>query len=441
MLLLRGGTVFDAPPDGPLAAMPPAGVPGGHRADVLIEDGSVRRVAAELAPSDHPGARVIDVSGCWVARGFVDLRAHLREPGEEHKETLETGRAAAAAGGFTAVCAMPGTTPVNDQRAVTSLIVDLAGRSPGPRIWPFGAITKGLRGQELSDMAELAEAGCVGVTDDRHPVHSAALLRRALEYASTFGLLLMQHCEEPALAEGPYHESPLSTRLGLRGQPREAEDVAVARDIRLAELAGASLHVAHVSSAGSVALLREAKARGLPVSADVSPHHLTMTEDALLGGARVGYDPRAKVLPPLREARDRDSLVEGLADGTLDCVASDHAPHTRLDKDAELDAAAFGLSSLETTVSQVLSLVRDGRLSAARAVQALGAAPARVLGKPTGLLGQGDVTVVDPARRWTPTEESLRSKGKNTPLLGCELEGAARLTIVGGEVVFEAKAR
>ena len=251
----------------------------------------------------------------------------------------------------------------------------------------------------------------------------------------------MQHCEEPGLAAGPYHESPLSTRLGLRGQPREAEDVAVARDLRLAELAGASLHVAHVSSAGSVALLREAKARGVRVTADVSPHHLTMTEDALLGGGRVGYEPLAKVLPPLREARDREALVEGLADGTLDCVASDHAPHTRLDKDAELDAAAFGISSLETTLSQVASLVSAGELPAARAMDALGDAPARVLGKPTGLVGQGDLTVVDPAHRWTPTAETLRSKGKNTPLLGTPLTGAARLTIVDGAVVYDAVAR
>ncbi|MEM1415746.1 MAG: dihydroorotase [Myxococcota bacterium] len=437
MLLLRGGTVYGTELD----VGAPAEESGGRKADVLLADGAVRALGPSLDPAAHPDARVVDVSGCWIGRGFIDLRAHLREPGEEHKETIASGRAAAAAGGFTAVCAMPGTTPVNDTRAVTDLIVDLASRTPGPHVWPFGAITRGLAGEQLTEMAELAQAGCVGVTDDRRPVRAPGLLRRALEYASTFGLVLMQHCEEPGLALGAFHESALSTRLGLRTQPREAEDVAVARDLRLAELAGAWLHVAHVSSAGSVALLRDAKRRGARVSADVSPHHLTLTEDALLGGAKVGYETHAKVLPPLREERDRQALVAGLADGTLDCVASDHAPHTRLDKDCELDAAAYGMSSLETTVSQVLALVAKGELGAARAMDALGAGPARVLGKPTALLGLGDLSVVDPARRWTPTAEGLRSKGKNTPLVGKALVGAPRMTIVGGEVVYDADAR
>lgn len=423
MLLLRGGLVFDP-------STPSSGVDG-FVADVLFDD---RGIVVEVGPNldvDASRAEVHDVAGCWVVPGLVDLRAHLREPGQEYKEDLESGLAAAAAGGFTAVCAMPSTNPVNDNRAVTELIRARAASLGGTRVLPFGAITKGLRGEELAEMAELREAGCVGVTDDRRAV-GAGLLRRALEYAATFGLVVMQHCEEPSLGGGLcVHEGAVSTRLGLRGMPRQSEEAAVARDVRVAELTGAPLHVAHVSSAGAVDVLREAKARGVRVTADVTPHHLTWTDEAL-----VGYRTNAKVLPPLREASDRDALRAGVADGTLDCIATDHAPHAPLEKDCELDEAAPGMSGLETALPLVLRLVRDGHLPRARALEALGVAPAKVLGREARVLGGADVTVIDPALAWQVEAGALRSKGHNTLLLGEPVQGAARLTIVGGKVAF-----
>jgi len=415
--VLQGGRVID----------PNAGVD--EEADVLLRDGSVTAIG-ELAVE---GAEVVDVSGCWVVPGLIDLRTHLREPGQEYKEDLASGLAAAAAGGFTAVCAMPGTRPVNDTRAVTDLILAKARTLGGPRVLPFGAITKGMKGAELTEMAELKEAGVVGVTDDRRSVSDAGLLRRAMEYASTFGLVVMQHCEATDLSHGAQmHEGPLSTRLGLRGSPREAEEVAVARDLRIAELSDAALHVAHVSSRGAVALIREAKARGVQVTADVTPHHLTFTDEAV-----AGYETHAKVLPPLRDASDREALREGLADGTLDCIATDHAPHTALEKDCPFDAAAVGLSGLELALPMVLALVRQGVVEASRAIGALSVAPARVLGRPSGLEGRGDVTVIDPERAWTVDATTLRSKSHNTPLFGQQAVGAARATYVDGTPVFE----
>lgn len=384
---------------------------------------------------EHAGTidREIDVSGCWVVPGLVDLRTHLREPGEEHEENIASGREAAAAGGFTAICAMPGTHPVNDTRAVTELIRARAA-GPGPRVWPFAAITKGMRGQELTEMAELAELGVVGVTDDRHAVTDAGLLRRAMEYARTFDLVVAQHCEEPALAKGwQMHEGPTSTRLGLPGSPREAEDAAVARDLHIAELTGARYHVAHISSAGAVALIRAAKARGTRVTCDVSPHHLTFSDADV-----VGYDTQMKVIPPLREASDREALRGGIEDGTIDAIATDHAPHASLEKRCEFDAAAPGMIGLELALPMVLALVERGVLTAARAIAALALGPATVIGKDEGF-ARGDITIIDPDVSWTVERSTLRSKSLNTPLLGQTVRGGARATIVAGDLVFERK--
>ncbi|MCU0673996.1 MAG: dihydroorotase [Myxococcota bacterium] len=417
MLLLRGGLVIDPASDLERVA------------DVLFVNGRVAEIGDALVA---PDAEVHDVAGCWVVPGMIDLRTHLREPGQEYKEDLASGLAAAAAGGFTTVCAMPGTKPVNDQRAVTELVLARAEALGGTRVLPFGSITKGMEGRELTEMAELRDAGCVGVTDDRKPVHDAGLLRRALEYARTFGLVVMQHCEEPTLGRTALaHEGVISTRLGLRGSPRQAEEAAVARDLAVAELTGAPLHVAHVSSRGAVERLREAKRRGVPVTADVTPHHLTWTDEALLG-----FETLAKVIPPLREAEDRDALRAGLADGTIDCIATDHAPHSDLEKDCELEEALPGMIGLETALPLVLQLVRDGVLPRRRAIEALTTGPARVLRRDASVVGATDVTVIDPDRAWTVTRASLRSKSSNTLLRGHDVRGGARLTIARGRVIF-----
>lgn len=418
-LVLRGGLVID----------PIGGIDG--QFDVRIENGKVTQVARNLPVESSDEVR--DVTGCWVTPGWIDLRTHLREPGEEYKEDLASGLAAAAAGGFTTVCAMPGTRPINDTRAVTDLIVARALELGGPRVVPFGAITMGMQGRELTEMAELRDAGVLGVTDDRRPVTDAGLLRRAMEYADTFGLVVMQHCEDPNLSRGgQMHEGVVSTRLGLAGSPREAEDAAVARDLRVAELTGARLHVAHVSSRGAVELIRSAKARGVRVTADVTPHHLTFTDDAV-----VGYDTQAKVRPPLREASDRAALRAGVEDGTLDCIATDHAPHVALDKDCEFDAAEEGICGLETALPMMCALIEHGVLTRTRVIAALTTGPAAVLGRRATLEGSGDLTVIDPRVSWTISAETLRSKSSNTPLLGQAVRGAARLTMVGGKVVHE----
>lgn len=417
MLVLRGGWVVD--PDGGVDA----------EADLLVRDGRVAGVAPAIdAPDD---AEVVDVTGCWIAPGLVDLRTHLREPGDEHEEDLESGLAAGAHGGFTALCAMPGTHPVNDTRAVTELIRARASQLEGPEVWPFGAITVGLKGEALTEMGELQEAGCVGVTDDRRSVSDAGLLRRAMEYARTFDLVVAQHCEEPGLHRGSLmHEGPLSTRLGLRGSPAEAEVAAVTRDLQIAALTGARFHVSHVSTAGAVDAIRRAKAAGQSVSADVTPHHLTYTDQAL-----ATFDTNAKVLPPLRSEADRAALRRGLEDGTLDAIATDHAPHASPDKDCELAVAAFGMIGLETALPMVLELVRAGHLSRRRAVEALSAGPARVVGASRTLQGADAFTVIDPEREWTVDATTLRSRSRNTPLLGQKVRGAARLTFARGRVV------
>ena len=427
LIVLRGGRVLD----------PSQGLD--EVADVVIEAGRIKALGRDAGASHQPdtGVRVIDASGLWVCPGFIDLHVHLREPGQEYKEDIGSGLDAAAVGGFTAVCPMPNTKPTNDTRAITEMMLARAEEHGGTRLLPFGAVTMGQRGKELTEMADLRDAGAVGVSDDGLCVMNAAVMRHAMEYARTFDLLISQHCEDHDLTDGAQmHEGARSTQLGLRGWPRAAEDVIVARDLILAEATGARYHVAHISSLGAVRLIREAKSRGLPVSAEVTPHHLLFTDEALLS-----YDTYCKVNPPLREEEDREALKEALADGTIDCIATDHAPHTDLEKDCEFEAASVGINGLETAIGSMFQLVRDGALSPMRLVESLSTAPARLIPDfEGGSLREGraaDVTVLDPKARWILDQEALRSKSHNTPLLGRELEGRPVMTIVGGNVVHE----
>jgi len=424
MLILRGGRVID---------------PASERdeiADVVIEAGRVRSVgrgAGDSIEGEH--VVVLDCSGRWVTPGFLDLHVHLREPGQEYKEDLESGLMAAAAGGFTTVCAMPNTTPVNDCRAITEAVMARARDIVGARLSVYGAVTRGSRGEQLTEMADLKDAGAMGVSDDGVCVMNAAVMRHALEYARTFDLLVSQHCEDHDMTGGaPMNEGPVATRLGLRGWPTAAEDVIVARDLILAELTGARYHVAHLSSLGAVRLIREAKSRGLPVTAEVTPHHLLLTDEAVLG-----YRTFCKVNPPLRSEADVEAVREALRDGTIDCIATDHAPHTSLEKDCEFDVASFGINGLEPTLAVMLGLVRDGHLSEHRLVESLTAAPAKVGKLEGGSLRVGapaDVTVIDPGLQWTVRAEDMLSKSHNTPWIDQPVTGAVTHTLVAGEVVY-----
>ncbi|UCH30622.1 MAG: dihydroorotase [Myxococcales bacterium] len=427
LIVLRGGRVLD----------PSQGLD--ETADVLIEAGRIRDVGRDAGArySASEGVRVIDMSGRWVCPGFIDLHVHLREPGQEYKEDIASGLSAAAAGGFTAVCPMPNTKPTNDSRAITEMMLARVEEHGGTRLLPFGAVTKGQKGAELTEMADMRNAGAIGVSDDGVCVMNSAVMRHAMDYARTFDLLVSQHCEDHHLTEGAQmHEGARSTQLGLRGWPRAAEDVIVARDLVLAETTGARYHVAHISSLGAVRLVREAKSRGLRVSAEVTPHHLLFTDEALLS-----YDTYCKVNPPLREEEDRAALREALADGTIDCIATDHAPHTDLEKDCEFEAASMGINGLESAIGSMLGLVRDGLIKPMRLVETLSTAPARLIPDcDGGSLREGrsaDVTILDPEAPWILEKEALRSKSHNTPLLGRELMGRPVMTIVGGEVVYE----
>jgi dihydroorotase len=426
-ICLRGGRVID-------------GRGMDAQADVLLKDGVVARVARGIAEGLGREVRVIDVRGSWVVPGLIDLHCHLREPGQEYKEDIGTGTRAAAAGGFTAVCAMPNTTPPNDSRAVTELIVRRAREVGAVRVYPVGAISKGLAGEALSEMGELKEAGCVAVSDDGHPVMNAELMRRAMEYARTFGLTIVQHCEDLTLsAGGAMNEGTVATRAGIRAQPASAESAMVARDLELCALTGARYHVAHLSSADSVRLVREAKRRGLPVTCEVTPHHLTLTDEAC---AR--YDTNAKCNPPLRTSADVNVLREALADGTIDAVATDHAPHSPVEKEVEFEQAAFGMIGLETALPLMLDLVRDGTLTVPTLVARMSGGPAATFGLPGGSLAEGvaaDVTVIDPEVAWSCTPDALRSRSRNTPFAGRALRGRAALTVVGGKIVYSGEMR
>jgi dihydroorotase len=405
--------------------------------DVVVERGRITRIGRGAA-KDVSGerVRVVERPGTWLLPGLVDIHAHLREPGNEGKETVASGLRAAAAGGFVDVCCMPNTRPVNDSRVVTETLVARARSLGTVRLHPIAAITMGQKGEQLTEMADLKSAGAVGVSDDGRCVTNSNVMRRALEYASTFDLPVIQHAEDHALTEGAQmHEGAVSTKLGLRGWPRVAEDIIVARDLLLAEYTGARYHVAHVSTAGSVRLLREAKSRGVRATAEVTPHHLLLTHDALLG-----YDAVCKVNPPLREAEDIEALQRALADGTIDCVATDHAPHGVLDKHVELAEAAPGMIGLELCLPLLLGIVRKGSLPLARLVDAMTAAPARIVGLPAPCLREGaraDLVLVDPTAKWTIDPARLRSRSKNTPFLGRTVEGRIEMTVCEGRIVHE----
>lgn len=403
--------------------------------DLLIDNG---KIAALEPPGAIPrrGRRVIDARGLVVVPGLIDMHVHLREPGEEYKETIATGTRAAARGGFTAVAAMPNTRPVNDNATITRFILDQARHAGHARVYPVGAISVGSQGMALSEYADLKAAGAVALSDDGRPVMSALLMRRALEYARTFALPIISHCEDLHLrGDGMVHEGLVSLELGLRGIPAAAEEVMVFRDLTLARLTGSRLHIAHVSTAGSVALIRQAKAEGLAVTAETAPHYFTLTEASVLG-----YRTNAKVNPPLRTSEDVAAIKEGLRDGTLDAVASDHAPHSSVEKEVEFPLAAFGMVGLETSLGLTLGLVHQGELSLMQAIAALSTHPARILGVPGGTLAVGapaDVTSIDLNRDWTVDVQSFVSKSRNCPFNGWSLKGRAVMTVVGGKVVWQ----
>lgn len=409
--------------------------------DVVIENGTITRIGRGAATDElikAERALVIDGHGLLLLPAFVDLHAHLREPGQEYKEDIASGLAAAAAGGFAHVCVMPNTRPVNDTRSITEAMIAKAREVGGPTLHPIGAITMGQKGNELVEMADLKDAGAVAVSDDGRCVMSSAVMRRALEYAANFDLPVIQHAEDHTLTEGALmHEGAVSTRLGLRGWPRVAEDIIVARDVLLAELTGARYHVAHVSSRGAVRIIREAKSRGIKVTAEVTPHHLTLTDAAV-----IGYDTACRVNPPLREPEDVAALCEALADGTIDAVATDHAPHSTLEKDCEFAEASPGMIGLELVLPLLLARVRERAVPLSRLVDALTAAPSRIVGLTSPSLRSGalaEVCLVDPERRWVVEPNRLRSKSKNTPFLGKEVTGSVLLTMAKGRVVFDGR--
>jgi dihydroorotase len=423
--LLRGGRVVD----------PANGIDGPH--DVLIEGERIARVGRDL-PVD--GAEVVDVpAGLVICPGFIDMHVHLREPGQEHKETVATGTAAAVAGGFTAVACMPNTTPVNDNANVTSLILSRAAEARSARVYPIGAVSKGSKGELLADIAELKEAGCVAITDDGHPVATALLLRRALEYAGMFGMPVIEHCEDPTLkGEGVAHEGFHASSLGLRGIPGAAEALGVERGVLLSELTGSRFHVAHMSARASIRAVRKGKDEGVRVTCEVAPHHFILTDEAL--AAPVPYDTNTKMNPPLREAADRDAMLAGIVDGTVDVIATDHAPHHYDEKKVEFDRAPFGIIGLETAVSLALDrLLHTGLVRLPRLVELLSLNPARILRITGGTLSEGapaDITILSPDLKVRIDARTMRSRSRNTPFDGWELRGGVAATIVGGRTLF-----
>ena len=421
-ILIRGGRVID----------PSRGTDG--VADVYIADGKIQSSGRDLGRPDD--ALVVEAAGKVVAPGLIDLHVHLREPGQEDLETVATGAMAAAAGGFSAVCAMPNTDPVTDNQAAVGFIVSQAQRAAKARVYPIGAVSLGQNGQQLAEFGELVGAGAVAVSDDGKPVASSHLMRTALEYARTFGIPVADHCEEPTLAAGgAMHEGLVSTRLGLKGIPSAAEEIMVARDILLAEHTGGHVHLCHMSTRGSVELIRRAKEKGIRVTAEACPHHFTLTHEAC-----EGYNTNAKMNPPLREPEDREAIRQGLRDGTIDVICTDHAPHHYDAKEREFDDAPNGIIGLETALGLAIAeLVQTGLLSLVDLVNRMSVMPAKIFRLPGGTLAPGataDVVVLDPAATWTVRPEEFFSKSRNTPFAGRQLVGRADTTIVRGQVVF-----
>jgi dihydroorotase len=424
-ILIQGGHVID---------------PGrcNEVADVLIDNGKVVAVGHDLlakASGKNGDVRIIDARNKLVLPGFIDLHVHLREPGFEYKETIKTGTAAAAAGGFTSVCCMPNTHPVNDSQAITEFILEQARAAGNARVFPIGAITKGSEGKELAELGDLRRAGCVAISDDGRPVMNSMVMRRAMEYALAFDVPVIDHCEDLHLSEGGcMNEGIVSTQLGLQGVPAAAEDVMVSRNLALAELTGARLHLAHLSTVGSVRMVREAKARGIRVTAEACPHHFTLTEEAVRG-----FNTLAKMNPPLRKWDDVLAIKEGLRDGTIDVIATDHAPHAGQEKQQEFAAAPNGIVGLETALPLTLALVEEGILTLECAIEKLTTAPAKAFGLSTGTLAPGveaDVVIVDPQETWEIDPLRFRSKSRNTPFAGWKVKGRVKTTLLGGRIVY-----
>src|SRR6186713_238727 len=423
--LLKGGRVVD----------PAQGLDGTF--DVEIDGTVISRVGRDL-PVD--GATVIEVpNGFIVCPGLIDIHVHLREPGQEHKETVATGTASAVAGGFTAVACMPNTSPVNDSATVTSLILAKAAAAGLARVYPIGAVSKGQKGELLADIGELKAAGCVAITDDGHPVSTALLLRRALEYAGMFGIPVIEHCEDATLkGDGVAHEGFHASSLGLRGIPGAAEALGVERGVLLSELTGSAFHVAHMSARASIRAVRKGKEVGVRVTCEVAPHHFTLTDEAL--ASPIPYDTNTKMNPPLRETADRDAMLAGIVDGTVDAIATDHAPHHYDEKKVEFDRAPFGIVGLETAVPLSIDrLVHAGLIRLPRLVELMSVNPARILRVPGGTLAAGgpaDITVIAPDLQVRVDARALRSKSKNTPFDGWQLRGGVAATLVAGRTVF-----
>ena len=411
--------------------------------DILVTGGVIVKTGKDIAAA---GATVIDASGLIACPGFIDLHCHLRQPGYEDKETIASGASAAARGGFTTICCMPNTNPSLDTAGTIGHVKDIAARdAPLITILPVGCITKGRAGKELTDMAELAGAGCVGFSDDGSPVGSARLMSLAMQNAAGLDLPVIDHCEDLDLSrDGHMNDGWVAARLGLKGIPAAAEETVVARDIALCELTGARLHVTHISTKGSVELVRDAKRRGLRVTCDVTPHHLTLTEERVMAaqagqGSALAYDTNARVNPPLRTSADIDALIQGIKDGTIDAIATDHAPHTSGDKLCEFENAAAGISGFETALGAIMALVHAGKIDLNALIACLTTGPARVLKYGGGTLRPGsraDLALLDSGREWTVDVSDFLSKGRNTPLDGCKLKGLVVATISGGRIAW-----
>jgi dihydroorotase len=424
---IQGGIVID-----------PGHVNG--RADVLIQNGKIVEVGYPLKQSITQDATtvILDASGWIVAPGLVDLHCHLREPGFEYKETIATGSASAVAGGFTSICCMPNTQPVNDNEAITQFMLTKGQEAGKARVFPIGAITKNSDGEELANIGELVGAGCVAISDDGRPVMNSLVMRRALEYAKAFGVPVVDHCEDLHLTDGGcMNEGVVSTELGMPGIPDASEEVMVARNLALADLTGVHVHLAHLSTARSVELVRHAKAQGLPVSAEVCPHHFSISEEAVRG-----YQANAKMNPPLRTHEDMLALKQGLVDGSIDVIATDHAPHAVQEKQLEFDSAPFGIVGFETALPLTLQLVHDGILSLEQALDKLTRAPAQLFHLPVGSLSPGslaDVVIFAPEEKWVVDPEQFQSKSRNTPFGGMSVKGKVKMTLVDGRLVYDAR--
>ncbi len=404
--------------------------------DIVIEDGNIVEIKQDaLAGDDNKKSKIIDASGKIVAPGLIDMHVHLRDPGYEYKETIETGSLAAAFGGFTAICCMPNTNPVNDCRQVTEYIVKKAAKADIVRVYPVAAISKGLKGDRLCDYGELKDAGAIAVSDDGNPVRNSQLMRRALEYSSRFNLPVISHCEDfDLVSDGAMNEGAVATKMGLSGIPNAAESIMVLRDIALCELTGVPVHIAHVSTRESVRAIRDAKKRGVPVTAETAPHYFSLTDASIKD-----YNTNNKMNPPLRTEQDREAICQGLADGTIDAIATDHAPHSLIEKAVEFDQAANGIIGLETAVPLGLKLVEAGIIDITDLIEKMSKNPARILGLKTGLeIGKtADITIIDPEISYCIDADRFQSLSRNTPFDGWDVKGRAVLTMVGGKIVYQ----